>query len=428
MTRHRSTCRSAAGHGGTPAEPGRSDSTGPVFGAPDGVAAKVGDRSITIADVDREWQRTDPGSYIGVARRVHEMRRRVADKMVADDLLAREAAARGLSVEALLEGRDSQADVPLPDSAVAGALSAARRRARAARRSIRCGRRFAPGWRRYTEPELARDELRRGAEEGVDAGRLCCAAAADRGRASSARRSVARPRNGAAVQIVAFGDFRNGRYAAFAQAFGRVRETFGDRVRVVFKHLPTVGPGVTGRRRSGAVRQRAGEVLAVSRSRCWRSRGRRRRHASRNSPRRPASIAPRSTRAVDSEPLPARDRRGDGRSAALRRQRQPELPRQRPAGASPPPFLPPFEFFTRLVEEELVSQNGERRGSPVVRTLTGTTAKMPSEEHDDGRHRRTPSFAASPRYPNRTSCKSASNPRSYMAAAFYWMPFASSMV
>src|SRR5687767_15639280 len=30
-------------------------------------------------------------------------------------------------------------------------------------------------------------------------------------------------------------------YAAFAQAFGRVRDTFGDRIRFVFKHLPTLG-------------------------------------------------------------------------------------------------------------------------------------------------------------------------------------------
>jgi NhaA family Na+:H+ antiporter len=47
----------------------------------------------------------------------------------------------------------------------------------------------------------------------------------------------------AQVELVVFGDLDSLDYIRFAQAFGWVRDTFGDRVRLVFKHLPVIGPG-----------------------------------------------------------------------------------------------------------------------------------------------------------------------------------------
>ena len=60
-------------------------------------AAQVGDRAITVDDVDREWRRTDPSGYLAFTRQLYDNRRRVADQMVADELIAREAKARGLT-------------------------------------------------------------------------------------------------------------------------------------------------------------------------------------------------------------------------------------------------------------------------------------------------------------------------------------------
>jgi len=37
-----------------------------------GRAAQVGDRLITIAEVDRAWQRQDPASYIAIRRQMHD--------------------------------------------------------------------------------------------------------------------------------------------------------------------------------------------------------------------------------------------------------------------------------------------------------------------------------------------------------------------
>ena len=86
----------------TPRPAGSNPPTGAALSLPEGdAAAKVGDRAISVAELDREWARTDPASYLAASRRLYEGRRRVADQMVTDRLLAGEAAARGLSVEAL---------------------------------------------------------------------------------------------------------------------------------------------------------------------------------------------------------------------------------------------------------------------------------------------------------------------------------------
>src|SRR5262249_37081465 len=81
-------------------------------------AALVGDRRISVEDIDREWRRSNPASYIQMIRQLYEARRQVLNAMVSDELLAREAATRGVSVEALLAEEVPKHVIPMPDSAV----------------------------------------------------------------------------------------------------------------------------------------------------------------------------------------------------------------------------------------------------------------------------------------------------------------------
>jgi protein-disulfide isomerase len=93
---------------------------------------------------------------------------------------------------------------------------------------------------RHTEPELAKmsfiEELKKvstRAEILLEAPRV---------KSQHAAQDVPLGPDAAPVEIVAFGDFQSPEYARFAQVFSRVRETFGDRIRFVFKNLPTLGP------------------------------------------------------------------------------------------------------------------------------------------------------------------------------------------
>ena len=341
--------------GGGPVAPpqtdhARFDATSPIVSPPDAVAARVGDRSITIADVDREWQRTDPGGYLGVARRIDEMRRRVVDKMVADELLAREAAARGISVEALLNEEIPKRTVPLPDSALRALYQQLGDDTRGA--SFDQMQPALRAWlARFTEPDLARmnyvEELMRVST------RADVLLPPPRIEVASSDTDPSLGPASAAVQIVAFGDLRNSRYAAFAQAFGRVRETFGDRVRVVFKHLPAEAPESLAAAEAAACAQAQGKF--------WAFHDRVIAQSGPLGPTRTAELA--AAAGLDRaafESCGSRFRRAIHEALEEARRYDvsvsPSFVVNGRLAPVPPPFLPPFEFFTRLIEEELVSQ------------------------------------------------------------------------
>ena len=167
----------------------------------------------------------------------------------------------------------------------------------------------------------------------------------------------------ASIEIVAFGDFQNAAYARFAQQFGRVLETFGDRLRIVFKNLPALD-------RAAAINSAEAAQCAKAQDKFW--------------PYHDLLLAQQgifdtirlkqlaSDVELDREQF---DRCLDNGTFRPTVQSAVEEARRYAVQGSPsflingrfapapPTFLPPFEFFTRLVEEELVAQ----AASPVAR-------------------------------------------------------------
>ncbi len=320
----------------------------PAAAAP---AVVVGDRTITVADVDREWQATDPGGYLTLMRELHQQRRRIADRLATDDVLAREAKARGVTTEALLAQEVPTRVIAMPDTALAALYDSLGERTRGAgleqlRPSLRA-------WlERKTEPDLAKmayvEELVKTATR-IDVVLEAPAVSVER----SALDPVLGPPS-APVDIVAFGDLQDPDYARFAQVFGRVSETFGARVHFVFKLLPAFGAQSASAAESGA--------CAHAQGRFW---------AFHDAAARPGTLDARRLKAIPGEAgldLRAFDQCLTGGTFRTR-------PREAAAEASrygitsgpavlvngrlappPPPFLPPFEYFTRLIEEELQRQ------------------------------------------------------------------------
>ena len=312
-------------------------------------AAQVGDRVITMAEVDREWQRTDPAGYIALSRQIYEIRRRIADTMAADELLAREAAARGLTVAALLAEEIPKRTITTPDAAVRSLYEGLGDRARGA--TLEQMRPALRAWlQRITEPELAKmtyiEELMKvstRAETFLVAPRVTVERTAQDAALGPAT---------APVELVAFGDFQNIEYARFARAFGRVQETFGDRLRLVVKNLPTLG--------SSSVAAAEAAQCALAQSKFWPY------HDALLVPPGAASATQLKRVAVnvglDAAAFDACVDRG-----AMRGVVQQALDEARRYGVKaspsflingrlappPPPFLPPFDFFKRLIEEEL---------------------------------------------------------------------------
>ena len=330
----------------------RASAPSPLTSSGEEPAAKVADRVITLAEVDEEWRRTDPGGYAELSRKLYDARRRIADRMIGDEVIAREAASRGLTAKALLDEEIPKRIVTMPDSAVLALYQSLGERTRGA--TLEQMRPALRAWlERITQPELAKmnyvEELMKistRAEVFLVPPRI----EVER----TAQDAVIGP-DTAPVEIVTFGDFESAEYARFALVFSRIRETYGQRVRLVFKHLPVLGP------ESMQIAEAA--ACANAQGRFWPY------HDAVLG--RPGPFPSDRLKQIATEV--GLDRRAfdaclDGRtySSVIRQALQeaeryaitstPSFLVNGALAPPPPPFLPPFEFFTRVIEEELQRQ------------------------------------------------------------------------
>ena len=337
---------------------GTAATNGPDLAAePGAVAATVGDRIITVAEVDREWRRQDPGGFIALAREIHDTRWRFTDALVAEELIAREAETRDLTPETLLEQEIPPRIVEMPDSAVRSLYADVGTAARGASYE-----QMEPALRAWLERVTARELARMNYLEELTAVSTNADLALDPPRIVVERtvQDAALGPAAAPVELIVFGNFQSADYARFAAVFGRVRATYGDRVRIVFKHLPP--PDNAAAIQAGQAAQCANlqdrfwpfhdgllsRPAVLDAFRLRQAAG----EAGLDADRFNACLASGATRGTIMDALEEAIRYGLHTSPSL-------LVNGRLA-PEPPPFLPSFEFFTRLVEEELLRES--RRG------------------------------------------------------------------
>lgn len=155
----------------------------------------------------------------------------------------------------------------------------------------------------------------------------------------------------AQVELVVFGDLQSPDYARLAQVFGRVVETYGTRVRVVFKLLPAFGAQSASAAEAGA--------CAHAQGRFW---------PFHDAAARPATLDAQRLKALPGEAgldqrafdqcMQAGTFRDRPRRAAAEAGRygvttSPSLFVNGRLAPAPPPFLPAYEYLTRLIEAEL---------------------------------------------------------------------------
>jgi protein-disulfide isomerase len=211
---------------------------------------------------------------------------------------------------------------------------------------------------KHTEPELARltyvEELMK------TSARADIVIPALRTEVSVASAAPALGPATAAVTIVAFGDLQSNEYVRLAQEFTRARETFGARLRIVYKPLPTFGPA------SAAVAQAA--ACAHAQGRFWPYHDAAMKPGSLEGARLSTIAADvgldgaafeRCRQSADSQSLPQRAVDDAGRYGISG---SPAFVVNGRFAPEPPPFLPPFEYLKRLVEEELQRQAREAAG------------------------------------------------------------------
>lgn len=320
-------------------------------------AARVGDKTITTADVDREWQRADPVGYLVASRQLYSARRRIVTDLVNNELLAREAASRNVTVDALLKEELPKRTVALPDNALSNLYQSLGTRTRGA--SLEQMRPALREWlAKKVEPDLAKmnylEELTKVSTRAdilIEPPTVAVERRAD-------DPSLGTP--SAPVELVMFGDFQNPTYARDALTMPRVRELFGARLRVVFKHFPADDPA--------SVAAAEAAACANAQGKFWPFHDALLGQAGALDAARFKKVAAdvgadraRFDTCVDTNAM--RERIG----RALEETRRYDI-----AGSGAvlvngrlapdaPAFLPPFEYFKRLVEEELARQAKQAR-------------------------------------------------------------------
>jgi len=202
--------------------------------SPSDVAARIGNRSVTVKELDDRWRNTDAADQIETIQKLYDGRRNALEAIVAEMLLADAAKARGLSPEAYAQSEISKRAKPVSDADVAAFYQS--------NVSQMQGRTFevmAPAITRYlTEQQEAEarlaliNELRKTGP----AVRLMMDAPRFEVELEDSDPSIGNPK--AQVTIVEFSDFQCPFCLRVAPTLKKLRATYGDKVRVVWKDFP----------------------------------------------------------------------------------------------------------------------------------------------------------------------------------------------
>jgi SurA N-terminal domain len=89
-----------------------------VVAGPGDVAARVGDRVITVAEVDQAWRDADAAAQAQAAQALFEGRRQALDRLVADMLIEQAAKAKGVSAAQFAKDEIARRTKPVAEADV----------------------------------------------------------------------------------------------------------------------------------------------------------------------------------------------------------------------------------------------------------------------------------------------------------------------
>jgi protein-disulfide isomerase len=198
------------------------------------VVAKIGDRNVTLGDIDEEWRKADASEYADAAFKLYDGRRKALNEIIARQFIAEESKKHGLSPEAYEEAELSKRVAEVTDDEVAAFYAANVREMQG--RPIE---EVAPIITRYLTERKRQDarqqlvaELRKAGPPvmtALEAPRYDVEVTADDPSYGSDR---------AVVTIVEFSDYQCPYCLQAVPILKRIQKDYGDRVRVVWKDFP----------------------------------------------------------------------------------------------------------------------------------------------------------------------------------------------
>ena len=197
-------------------------------------AARVGDRVITAREIDDRWKALDPSGHAEAAQKQYDGKRSALDAIVAETLIAQAAKAKNMTADAYEQAELKTRIKPVGESDVVTFYQSNINQMQG--RSLEV---MAPAIRRYLQDQqndaarasLIADLRKAGPEVRVlfDAPRHEIEVAADDPSIGSAS---------APVTLIEFSDFQCPFCQRVVPTLKQVKQTYGDKVRVVWKDFP----------------------------------------------------------------------------------------------------------------------------------------------------------------------------------------------
>jgi protein-disulfide isomerase len=202
--------------------------------SPSDVVARIGDRAVTVKELDEKWRASDPSEQIEAVQKLYDGRRNALEEMVAEMLLADAAKARGLSQQAYVQSEVSKRAKPVTEADVTEFYQ--QNIGQMEGRSLQV---MAPAITRFlTEQQetTARTALVNELRKTGPPVRLIMDAPRFDVQLEEADPSIGNPK--APVTIIEFSDFQCPFCLRVAPTLKKIRATYGDKVRVVWKDFP----------------------------------------------------------------------------------------------------------------------------------------------------------------------------------------------
>ena len=203
------------------------------FGGTDS-AARVGDRTITVKELDEHWQKSAPGPHAQALQAIYDGRKDALDEIIADSLIQQAAKTRGVTAEQYMQAEVGKRIKPVTDADIVTFYEQNQGQMQ--------GRPLAdvgPSIRRYLD-----EQQRTSAQQAVIAD-LRKAGPAIRLLMDAPRQQVSIGADDASegpatapVTIIEFSDFQCPFCQRVMPTLKQVREKYGDRVRIVWKDFP----------------------------------------------------------------------------------------------------------------------------------------------------------------------------------------------
>ncbi len=204
-----------------------------IAGAGD-VAARIGDRSITVRELDEKWRATDAAQHAEALQALYDGRRTALENMIADMLLAEEAKKKGMSPDAYVESEIGKRIKPVTDAEVVTFYQSNinQMQGRSLEQMTPAINRYLADQQRETARQALIAELKKAGPAirvSLDAPRMTVALAATDPALGPAS---------APVTLVEFSDFQCPFCQRVEPTLKRLRDTYGDKLRIVWKDFP----------------------------------------------------------------------------------------------------------------------------------------------------------------------------------------------